>query len=93
MAFLRNRGAGIDTHGARVPIVSAAVMFDLLIGRPDAYQPPAMGRKAPEDAAKEFDEGPRGPGWGRLWAKPPGLELSYQIRNRDGLRKGRGFSG
>ena len=55
MAHLRDRGVGIDTHVARVPIVPAAVMFDLPIGRPNAYPTPAMGQLAAEEAATDFE--------------------------------------
>lgn len=76
MAYLRERGVGIDTHVARVPIVPAAVMFDLPIGRPDAYPTPAMGRRAAEDAATGFDEGSVGAGMGATVGKFAGLDLA-----------------
>jgi L-aminopeptidase/D-esterase-like protein len=76
MAHLRERGVGIDTHVARVPIVPAAVMFDLPIGRSDAYPTPAMGRKAAEEAATDFDEGSVGAGMGATVGKFAGLDLA-----------------
>src|SRR4028118_1002893 len=47
MDRLRDRGVGIDTHVARVPIVPAAVMFGLPIGGAEADPAPARGRGAP----------------------------------------------
>ena len=48
--WLASRGVGFETHAARVPIVPAAVLYDLAIGdgtvRPDA----AMGELACRDA-------------------------------------------
>jgi L-aminopeptidase/D-esterase-like protein len=46
MEYLKNKGVGIDTHVARVPIVPAAAMFDLPVGQPYAYPTPAMGLEA-----------------------------------------------
>lgn len=76
MAHLRDRGVGIDTHVARVPIVPAAVMFDLPIGRSDAYPTPAMSREAAEEAATDFEEGSVGAGMGATVGKFAGLELA-----------------
>jgi L-aminopeptidase/D-esterase-like protein len=77
MAHLRERGVGIDTHVARVPIVPAAVMFDLPIGRPDAYPTPTMGRKAAEEAGRtDFEEGSVGAGMGATVGKFAGLGLA-----------------
>lgn len=76
MAHLRDWGVGIDTHVARVPIVPAAVMFDLPIGRSDAYPTPAMGREAAEEAATDFEEGSVGAGMGATVGKFAGLELA-----------------
>lgn len=53
MAWLEERGRGVDTGAARVPIVPAAVLYDLAVGsatvRPDA----AAGRAAAEAASAE----------------------------------------
>jgi L-aminopeptidase/D-esterase-like protein len=76
MAHLRERGVGIDTHVVRVPIVPAAVMFDLPIGRPDAYPIPAMGQRAAEQAATDFEEGFVGAAMGATVGKFAGLELA-----------------
>jgi len=48
--WLEERGYGFDTGVARVPIVPAAVLFDLAVGRADRRPDPAMGYAACEDA-------------------------------------------
>ena len=79
MAHLRERGVGIDTHVVRVPIVPAAVMFDLPIGRPDVYPIPAMGQRAAEQAATDFEEGSVGAAMGTTVGKFAGLELATKL--------------
>src|SRR5215217_4760955 len=76
MAYLREQGVGIDTHVARVPIVPATGLFDLPIGRPDAYPTPGMGREAAEEATTDFEEGSVGAGMGATVGKFAGLELA-----------------
>src|SRR5512135_1422497 len=44
--WLEERGHGFDVGVARVPIVPAAVLFDLAIGRADVRPTPAMGYAA-----------------------------------------------
>lgn len=51
VAWLEERGRGYETPAARVPIVPAAVIYDLGIGRADVRPGPAMGRAAAEAAA------------------------------------------
>jgi len=46
MRYLRERGVGYDTRVARVPIVPAAILFDLAVGRPDVYPDAEMGYAA-----------------------------------------------
>jgi len=46
MRYLRERGAGYPAGPARVPIVPAAVLFDLGLGAADAYPDAAMGYAA-----------------------------------------------
>jgi L-aminopeptidase/D-esterase-like protein len=50
MAYLEERRVGFDAGVARVPIVPAAVLFDLTIGDPDVRPDAAMGRAACEAA-------------------------------------------
>jgi len=51
--WLERRGIGFDTRAARVPIVPAAVLYDLGLGRADVRPDPAMG----EAACVEADRG------------------------------------
>ncbi len=44
--WLEERGYGFDVRVARVPIVPAAVLFDLAVGRADVRPTPAMGYAA-----------------------------------------------
>ncbi|MBI4769710.1 MAG: P1 family peptidase [Chloroflexi bacterium] len=44
--YLEERGIGFDVRVARVPIVPAAILFDLGIGRPDVRPDAAMGYAA-----------------------------------------------
>jgi L-aminopeptidase/D-esterase-like protein len=46
VAWLEERGLGFETPAARVPIVPAAVIFDLGVGRADRRPDAAMGRAA-----------------------------------------------
>ncbi len=46
VAWLEERGQGFETGVARVPIVPAAVIFDLGVGRADRRPDAAMGRAA-----------------------------------------------
>lgn len=57
MAWLEEGGYGYDTGVARVPIVPAAVIFDLNRGAADRRPDPAMGRAACEAAAQAGDGG------------------------------------
>lgn len=54
--YLEERGVGFDARVARVPIVPAAVLFDLGIGDPNVRPDAAMGYRACENAS---DEPPR----------------------------------
>lgn len=51
MQWLEAKGGGFDTGTARVPIVPAAVIYDLGVGRADRRPDAAMGRAACEAAA------------------------------------------
>jgi L-aminopeptidase/D-esterase-like protein len=46
MRYLEERGVGFDVRVARVPIVPAAILFDLGIGRADVRPDAAMGYQA-----------------------------------------------
>jgi L-aminopeptidase/D-esterase-like protein len=50
MAWLEEQGVGFDVRVAKVPIVPAAILFDLGLGRADIRPDAAMGRAACEVA-------------------------------------------
>jgi L-aminopeptidase/D-esterase-like protein len=64
MAWLEERGTGFDAGVARVPIVPAAVVFDMAAGDPGARPGPDQGRAACEAASGEVAEGRVGAGTG-----------------------------
>lgn len=72
MRWLEERGVGFDVGIARVPIVPAAVVFDLAVGDPRA-RPDASAGYAACDAAIDADvaEGSVGAGTGATVAKHP----------------------
>jgi L-aminopeptidase/D-esterase-like protein len=68
--FLQERGVGYDVRVARVPLVPAAVLFDLAVGDPKARPGPAMGYEAASSAASgEFPQGSVGAGTGATVGK------------------------
>ncbi len=70
MRFLEERGVGFDTPVAKVPIVPAAVLFDLSCGDPGARPGAAAGYAACQAAAGgEVAEGNVGAGTGATVAK------------------------
>lgn len=70
--WLEERGIGFDTGVARVPIVPAAVLFDLAVGHAAARPDEAAGFAACEAAAEgELAEGSVGAGTGATFAKLP----------------------
>jgi len=63
--WLEERGVGFDVHVAKVPIVPAAILFDLGIGRADVRPDAAMGYRACQNAsAARPQEGNAGAGMG-----------------------------
>ena len=65
MRFIEEQGVGFDAHVAKVPIVPAAVLFDLEIGRADVRPDAAMGYLACQNASKDPpQEGNVGAGMG-----------------------------
>ncbi|HYT30034.1 MAG TPA: P1 family peptidase [Actinomycetota bacterium] len=70
--WLEERGVGFDVGVAKVPIVPAAVLFDLAVGDPAARPGPEHGRAACEAATDgEVAEGTVGAGTGATAAKLP----------------------
>lgn len=73
--WLAERGAGFDAGPARVPIVPAAVLFDLGVGSADRWPDAAMGRAACDAATDgEIAEGAVGAGTGATVGKVLGIE-------------------
>jgi L-aminopeptidase/D-esterase-like protein len=70
MRWLEERGVGFETGVARVPIVPAAVLFDLAVGDPRARPDAAMGYAACEAAhAGPVEQGSVGAGTGATLGK------------------------
>ena len=75
MRLLAEQGIGFETTAARVPIVSAAVLFDLGVGKPNAYPDEAAGYLAAKRArGGAVEEGSVGAGTGATVAKLLGPE-------------------
>ncbi|MDQ4004799.1 MAG: P1 family peptidase [Actinomycetota bacterium] len=72
--WLEERGIGFDAGVARVPIVPAAVLFDLGVGDPAARPDEDAGLAACEVASTEVEEGAIGAGAGATVAKLFGPE-------------------
>jgi L-aminopeptidase/D-esterase-like protein len=78
MRYLAERGIGFDTGARPVPIVPAAILFDLFVGSPDAAPGPDDGYAAAE-AAERGDgqlEGRVGAGTGATVGKLAGPEAT-----------------
>ncbi|HHH42285.1 MAG TPA: peptidase S58 family protein [Chloroflexi bacterium] len=72
--YLEERGVGFDVRVARVPIVPAAILFDLGIGRADVRPDAAMGYRACLNASTEPPaEGNVGAGTGATVGKILGM--------------------
>lgn len=69
MRFLEERGAGFTTQAGPVPIVPAAALFDLGIGRSDVRPNEAAGYAACQAASESIEEGCVGAGTGATVAK------------------------
>lgn len=86
-SWLAERGVGFAVGSARVPIVPAAILFDLLNGGDKAWgsKPPyeAMGRSACEAASTTLEPGSFGAGFGATTATLRGGlgTASYHLSN------------
>ncbi|WP_207890248.1 P1 family peptidase [Rubrobacter taiwanensis] len=93
MRYLEERGRGVDVGVARVPIVPAAVIFDLGIGSPRARPDAGMGYEAASSARRyDFAQGNAGAGTGATVGKMLGPERAMKggvgsaaVRLEDGL--------
>jgi L-aminopeptidase/D-esterase-like protein len=73
--FLEENGVGLDIGVARIPLVSAAVLFDLVVGDPGVRPGPEMGYEAASSAkSADFAQGSVGAGAGATVGKVLGLE-------------------
>jgi L-aminopeptidase/D-esterase-like protein len=74
LRYLEERGVGYDTQVAKVPIVPAAILFDLAIGRADVRPDEAMGYAACQNASRNKPaEGNAGAGMGATVGKILGM--------------------
>jgi L-aminopeptidase/D-esterase-like protein len=72
--YLEEQGVGFDVVSVKVPIVPAAVIFDLMVGRPDVRPDAAMGYAACKNASREAPaEGNSGVGMGASVGKILGM--------------------
>ncbi len=88
---LRAIGRGFAVGPVRVPIVPAAILFDLLNGgAKDWTQNPyaALGRKALDDAGANFALGTAGAGFGAMTGNLKGGLGSASVRLENGLTLG-----
>lgn len=77
--FLEEKGVGLDVGVAKIPLVSAAVIFDLMSGSPDARPNAEMGYRAASVASNgEFEQGSVGAGTGATVGKMLGLEVAMK---------------
>lgn len=79
MAFLEERGIGFDVQVTHVPIVCAAALFDLMVGRHDVRPDKAMGYRACEAAVSHTcPMGSVGAGTGASVGKILGMETAMK---------------
>lgn len=77
--YLESKGVGFPTGVAKVPIVPAAILFDLAIGRPDVRPDAAMGEAAAMAAnADPVAEGSVGAGTGATVGKIFGMKQAMK---------------
>ncbi|MFL5619981.1 MAG: P1 family peptidase [Gemmatimonadaceae bacterium] len=79
MRWLEEHGRGFDVGAGVVPIVPAAVLFDLVpLGRFDARPTPAMAYEACDRATADVVEGPVGAGTGATVGKVAGASSAMK---------------
>lgn len=79
MRYLEEQGIGFDTGAARVPIVPAAILFDLNLGRADRRPDAQMGYEAAAAATSDAPrEGNFGAGTGASVGKMFGAKQSMK---------------
>lgn len=79
MRYLDENNIGLDTGVAKVPIVPAAILFDLMVGRPDVRPDAEMGYRAASAASSDPPmEGNVGAGAGASVGKIYGPESAMK---------------
>jgi L-aminopeptidase/D-esterase-like protein len=79
MRYLEEQKIGFNTGVAKVPIVPAAILFDLNLGRADVRPDSAMGYRAAASASSDApDQGNAGVGMGASVGKMFGLGLAMK---------------
>lgn len=77
--FLEEKGVGLDVGVARIPLVSAAVLFDLVFGSAEARPDAAMGYEAAASATSgPFEQGSVGAGTGASVGKVLGMDRAMK---------------
>jgi L-aminopeptidase/D-esterase-like protein len=77
--FLEEKGVGLDMGVARIPLVSAAVLFDVLVGDPSVRPDAAMGYEAASSATSSgFAQGSVGAGTGATVGKVLGMDRAMK---------------
>ena len=76
MRWLEEQGIGFDTGVARVPIVPAAVLFDLAVGSATVRPNADAGFKACENASRQLAQGRVGAGTGATVGKAAGMPMA-----------------
>jgi L-aminopeptidase/D-esterase-like protein len=89
--YLREQKVGYETTFARIPLVAGAVIYDLGLGRPDAFPGPDDAYEAAARASALVEEGSVGVGTGATVGKVAGHDTLMKggvgvstVRVRDG---------
>ena len=85
MRYLEEIGAGFDTGVAKVPIVPAAVIFDLAYKSAKIRPDKAMGYAACRNLGGDVEQGSVGAGAGATVGKALGMGKRRKRRSRNGL--------
>ena len=79
MRYLEEQNIGLSTGAAKVPIVPAAILYDLSLGRSDVRPDAAMGYRAAASASSEApEEGNAGAGMGASVGKMRGMKYAMK---------------
>lgn len=79
MRYLDENDIGFDTGAGKVPIVPGAILFDLMVGRPDVRPDAGMGYRAASSASSDAPaEGNVGAGAGASIGKIFGLKSAMK---------------